>query len=250
MPYNYIEIQGLSESQREQLTDLFEKEELFETLLPVPAELPYHVKTVDNPEEYRRANKGWSDDALRMYMTRDEADRLVQLYGFACGFHWCNFNWGDKWDTCEADVSNSEDGSLTVTYITDESPHHTGFMEISKLFPEAKFSHLFSAPAPGSGFCGAAKYANGAFIDVTKTYSEVFESWAAKNYPDVDLEANEDDASEVEVEFRDSLDDYLLGLLAGLDEPTLEAAEKHRTDRYKMLKPTRALARLASTAPA
>ena len=109
-------------------------------------------------EEYPNS---WVTDKYLQDM-RDAAEKSVKAKketGYEDWYEWCCHNWGTKWPPHVANVVDTEDTAVMMTFDTAWAPPSELIEKLSKLWPTLQFVLEYSEP--GMGFLGATAYKGG-----------------------------------------------------------------------------------------
>ena len=68
--------------------------------------------------------------------------------------HWCNNNWGTKWNSCDTELVGNG-----FSFYTAWSPCSPVIRALAKMFPDARFEYWYEEP--GEQFCGHEIYEHG-----------------------------------------------------------------------------------------
>jgi len=84
--------------------------------------------------------------------------RAYQATGFTSWYHWCNANWGTKWNSANAQVRRQK-SALLFKFDTAWSPPLPVIAALAARFPKHKFTHKYYEC--GGGFQGRVVYMKG-----------------------------------------------------------------------------------------
>jgi hypothetical protein len=152
----------------------------FNSAFPIPEELenttsPAIIKTqaeidVSWADFNSRKEKGeplpYDNKPFGLGITQEKSDELICKYGFNNWYDWKNANWGTKWgayDVGEWVVSliGNEKTAAEISYDTAWSPATEFFINVSKMYPNVIFRHMFSDEEGGCSFVGTETIQNG-----------------------------------------------------------------------------------------
>ena len=138
--YNRITIYGDSETEAKlkEIEEIFEKENPFNEILPIP-----DFKNIPN-------EKGELPNRTVKY--RPDGSILFETYDFPDGknddrwYHWCIQNWGTKWEPDMAGVEYEDSEILALTFNTAWSPPEGIVERLRENYPELTFQCFYDEP--------------------------------------------------------------------------------------------------------
>ena len=138
--YNRITIYGDSETEAKlkEIEAIFEKENPFNEILPIP-----DFKNIPN-------EKGELPNRTVKY--RPDGSILFETYDFPDGknddrwYMWCVENWGTKWDACDKSIDYEDSEILALTFNTAWSPPEGIVEKLREKYPELTFQCFYDEP--------------------------------------------------------------------------------------------------------
>ena len=139
--YNRISVYADGTEQVKQLQeihDIFEKDDPFNQILPIP-----DFKNIPNakgelPVLRRELNK----DGTVFYETYDFPDGKNDDRWY----HWCINNWGTKWELSELDIEYDDSEQLNLTFSTAWSPPEGVVEKLREKYPDLSFTCFYDEP--------------------------------------------------------------------------------------------------------
>ena len=125
-------------SQLKEIHDIFEKDDPFNQILPIP-----DFKNIPNA-------KG-ELPVLRRELNKD-GSVFYETYDFPDGknddrwYHWCINNWGTKWELSELDIEYDDSEQLNLTFSTAWSPPEGIVAELKERYPDLSFTCFYDEP--------------------------------------------------------------------------------------------------------
>ena len=139
--YNRISVYADGTEQVKQLQeihDIFEKDDPFNQILPIP-----DFKNIPNA-------KG-ELPVLRRELNKD-GSVFYETYDFPDGknddrwYHWCIANWGTKWELSELDIEYDDSEQLNLTFSTAWSPPEGVVEKLREKYPDLSFTCFYDEP--------------------------------------------------------------------------------------------------------
>lgn len=115
----------------------------FQNVIPMPAELEGTRAPVEDPNS-------------------DENKALRAKYGYDNWYDWRWEHWGTKWDACDAEIEESDDSDLSISFDTAWSFPTPVVVELSKLFPTLTF--CYDANEEGGLYDFVVNFKNGEVV--------------------------------------------------------------------------------------
>lgn len=148
------------------------------------------VSTPEQLLEYLKANR-----PLALKIGQRYIDNLAK-HGVKTWYDWCVKAWGTKWDACDVNMTDKEDGSIELYFETAWSFPEPVMHKLAQLFPELEFDG--TVDEEGGWFYGEFKLADGA---LSMDFKKGVRAGGPYDYSDEeDDEGGEDGDSNAEAE--------------------------------------------------
>ena len=129
---------GDNSEQFDKLVKLLDGDNPFNAIFPMP-----DFKTIPN-------EKG--ELPIKEVHKNDKGEVVAETYNFPDGknddrwYHWCNANWGTKWDMCDKHTAEIDEGWAEFEFLTAWSPPYGIYEKITEDFPDVGISWFYDEP--------------------------------------------------------------------------------------------------------